>query len=177
MADHFDEDWQEVPPDEDECDEAAQNEEPFQGSSQEMTSLTSFHRVRRAAHTLQLAVNAGLREDEHAKELLELINSTANVFRRSSLWTERLKALCAKDSIPHAGTGWNSLVTALKRLTEHFVVVVRCPSPPVTLDRLGVRNARDHAYVAKRVSLNVYSSTDAKDEKCIPALPSLELRP
>ncbi|XP_049267220.1 uncharacterized protein LOC125756455 [Rhipicephalus sanguineus] len=32
MADHFDEDWQEVPPDEDECDEAAQNEEPFQGS-------------------------------------------------------------------------------------------------------------------------------------------------
>ncbi|KAL1443623.1 hypothetical protein MTO96_030240 [Rhipicephalus appendiculatus] len=117
MADHFNEDWQEVPADDDEYDKAAQYEEPFQGPSEEIT-MSSFHRVRCAAHTLQLTVNAGLREDERAKELLELINSTVNVFRRSSFWTERLKALCGKDLIPSAGTRWNSLVAALKRLTE-----------------------------------------------------------
>ncbi|KAL1444730.1 hypothetical protein MTO96_029612 [Rhipicephalus appendiculatus] len=118
MADHFDEDWQEVPADNDEYDEAAQDEDPFQGPSEEIT-MSSFHRVRCAAHTMiQLAVNAGLREDERAKELLELINSTVNVSRRSSFWTERLKALCGKDLIPPAGTRWNSLVEALKRLTE-----------------------------------------------------------
>ncbi|KAL3231816.1 hypothetical protein MRX96_023246 [Rhipicephalus microplus] len=67
MEDHFDGDWQEGPADEDECDEATQYGEPFEGSSEEMT-MTSFHRVRCAAHTLQLAVNAGLREDERANE-------------------------------------------------------------------------------------------------------------
>ncbi|KAH8020282.1 hypothetical protein HPB51_025802 [Rhipicephalus microplus] len=116
VEDPFDGDWQEVPTDEDECDEATQYEEP-EGSSEEMT-ITSFHRVRCAGRTLQLAVNAGLREDERPKEVLELINATVNVFRRSSFWTERLKALCGKDLIPPAGTRWNSLVAALKRLTE-----------------------------------------------------------
>ncbi|KAL3209477.1 hypothetical protein MRX96_009212 [Rhipicephalus microplus] len=43
MEDHFDGDWQEVPADEDECDEATQYEAPFEGSSEEMT-MTSFHR-------------------------------------------------------------------------------------------------------------------------------------
>lgn len=83
MEDHFDGDWQEVSADEDECDEATQYEEPFEGFSEELT-MTSFHRVRWAAHTLQLKVNARLREDKRAKEVLELINATLNLFRRSS---------------------------------------------------------------------------------------------
>ncbi|KAL1417916.1 hypothetical protein MTO96_026404 [Rhipicephalus appendiculatus] len=44
MADHFDRDWQQVPPNEEECDEAAQYEEHFQGSSEEIP-MTSFHRM------------------------------------------------------------------------------------------------------------------------------------
>ncbi|KAH7940386.1 hypothetical protein MRX96_017863 [Rhipicephalus microplus] len=42
MEDHFGGDWQDVPADEDECDEATQYEEPFEGSSEEM-KMNSFH--------------------------------------------------------------------------------------------------------------------------------------
>lgn len=77
-----------------------------------------FHKVRCAAHTLQLAVNAAVREDDKARALLATLNTTVNVFRRSCLWTERLKELCGKDLVPAAGTRWNSLVAALIRLTE-----------------------------------------------------------
>lgn len=94
--------------------DAAEEEEP----------ATLFHRVRCAAHTLQLAVNTAMREDDKAKSLLATLNTVVNVFRRSCLWTERLKELCGKELVPAAGTRWSSLVAALRRLTE--VSTVQC---------------------------------------------------
>ncbi|KAH7949047.1 hypothetical protein HPB49_004484 [Dermacentor silvarum] len=117
MTEPFGEEWLDRVPDEEGFDHSFQ-EEPPEPVSEEIASIASFYRVRCATHTLQLAVNAALRKDEGAKEILALINATVNVFRRSCYWTERLKVLCGKDLIPPAGTRWNSLVAALKRLTE-----------------------------------------------------------
>ncbi|XP_049519179.1 zinc finger BED domain-containing protein 4-like [Dermacentor silvarum] len=118
MTEHFGEEWLDRVPDEEGSESEHSFQEPPEPVGEEITSIASFHRVRCAAHTLQLAVNAALRKDEGAKEILALINATVNVFRRSCYWTERLKVLCGKDLIPPAGTRWNSLVAALKRLTE-----------------------------------------------------------
>lgn len=100
MTEHFGEEWLDRVPDGEGSESEHSFQEPPEPVGEEITSIASFHRVRCAAHTLQLAVNAALRKDEGAKEILALINATVNVFRRSCYWTERLKVLCGKDLIP-----------------------------------------------------------------------------
>ncbi|EEC19108.1 hypothetical protein IscW_ISCW015007 [Ixodes scapularis] len=82
------------------------------------TALNSCHRIRCAAHTLQLAVNGAIRGEQASKELLDVVNRVINMFRRSPLWTGRLKELCKRDLVPSTGTRWNSILAALKRLTQ-----------------------------------------------------------
>lgn len=82
------------------------------------TALNPCHRIRCAAHTLQLAVNGAIRGEQASKELLDVVNRVINMFRRSPLWTGRLKELCKKDLVPSTGTRWNSILAALKRLTQ-----------------------------------------------------------
>ncbi|KAM7306100.1 hypothetical protein ISCGN_015996 [Ixodes scapularis] len=81
-------------------------------------ALSPCHRIRCAAHTLQLAVNGALRKDQASKELLDIVNRVVNLFRRSPLWTGRLKEICSKDLVPATGTRWNSVLAALKRLIQ-----------------------------------------------------------
>ncbi|XP_042143397.1 zinc finger BED domain-containing protein 4-like [Ixodes scapularis] len=88
-------------------------------------ALSPCHRIRCAAHTLQLAVNGALRKDQASKELLDIVNRVVNLFRRSPLWTGRLKEICSKDLVPATGTRWNSVLAALKRLIQ------RCPQSAI----------------------------------------------
>ncbi|KAM7289612.1 zinc finger BED domain-containing protein 4-like [Ixodes scapularis] len=117
-------------------------------------ALCPCHRIRCAAHTLQLAVNGAIRNEEAAKELIDVVNRVINIFRRSSYWTGRLKDLCGKDLVPATGTRWNSILAALKRLTQtdvfdavelvvqehneaHRAKAVEAGPPTFTLSRLG----------------------------------------
>lgn len=119
MSSNFTDQWQHAAVDVEDCDGDPIDDSPlFAGATEESVQIPAFKRVRCAAHTLQLAVNSALRDDEAARKLLELINKTVNVFRRSCFWTERLREQCGKDLVPPSGTRWNSLVEALKRLTE-----------------------------------------------------------
>ncbi|KAM7289613.1 transcription initiation factor TFIID subunit 4 isoform X13 [Ixodes scapularis] len=92
-------------------------------------ALCPCHRIRCAAHTLQLAVNGAIRNEEAAKELIDVVNRVINIFRRSSYWTGRLKDLCGKDLVPATGTRWNSILAALKRLTQQVAGVTRPAMP------------------------------------------------
>ncbi|KAH9373068.1 hypothetical protein HPB48_010214 [Haemaphysalis longicornis] len=101
------------------CDEETTDENLlFAEDDEESGLIPAFKRVCCAAHTLQLAVNLALRHDESAQKLLEAINKTVNVFRRSCFWTEQQREQCGKNMVPPSGTRWNSLVEALKWLTE-----------------------------------------------------------
>ncbi|XP_064472395.1 uncharacterized protein LOC135386411 [Ornithodoros turicata] len=84
-------------------------------------ALNPSRRVRCAAHTLQLAVNGALREDDEVQQLLTVVNKVVNCFRRSHLLTAELKQRCGKDLVQPGGTRWNSILAALSRLTEEQV--------------------------------------------------------
>ncbi|EEC02755.1 conserved hypothetical protein, partial [Ixodes scapularis] len=84
-------------------------------------ALPACRRMRCTAHTLQLAVNDAIRDDKNVTELLKQLNSIINIFRRSPYWTSRLKELCGKDVVPATGTRWNSIISALNRLTQRDV--------------------------------------------------------
>lgn len=118
MTESFGDDWKERVPDQEDCEEHEANEPPPDDEPEDAVRLPSLKRIRCAAHTLQLAVNSALREDETALRLLTILNTTVNLFRRSCIWTEQLRDQCGKDLVPASGTRWNSLVAALKRLTE-----------------------------------------------------------
>lgn len=81
-------------------------------------ALPACRRMRCTAHTLQLAINDAIRDDKTVAELLKQLNSIINIFRRSPYWTSRLKDLCGKDVVPATGTRWNSIISALNRLTQ-----------------------------------------------------------
>ncbi|KAM7307910.1 hypothetical protein ISCGN_011546 [Ixodes scapularis] len=105
-------------------EEVSSEENPENCSSTEVDvseALQPCHRVRCCAHTLQLAVNDALRDDKTVSELLKLLNSIINLFRRSSYWTGRLKEVCKKDVVLASSTRWNSILAALNRLTQSDV--------------------------------------------------------
>lgn len=105
MGDTFMEHWTHTTPDpEDSEEESVHDTLAHATEEEEEETATLFHRVRCAAHTLQLAVNSAMGEDDKAQGLLATLNTVVNVFRRSCLWTERLKKLCGKDVVPAAGT-------------------------------------------------------------------------
>ncbi|XP_077536033.1 zinc finger BED domain-containing protein 4-like [Haemaphysalis longicornis] len=119
MAFNFTDKWPHASVDVEDCDEETTDENSlFVEDAEESVLIPAFKRVCCAAHTLQLAVHSALHQDESAQKRLETINKTVNVFRRSCFWTEQLREERSKDLVPPSGTRWNSLVEALKRLTE-----------------------------------------------------------
>lgn len=121
MSENFDDDWKERVADPEDCEEHEATDMEVDDKQEDTGQIPSFKRVRCAAHTLQLAVNSALRGDEAAQRLLTSVNAAVNVFRRSCFWSEQLRDQCGKDLVPASGTRWNSLVAALKRLTEPAV--------------------------------------------------------
>lgn len=99
-------------------DEAGDEIEVLASDVDVADAVVLSRRVRCAAHTLQLAVNAAIKADSDVSELLRTVSKVVNIFRRSPTMTSSLKENCGKDLVPIGGTRWNSIVAALQRLSQ-----------------------------------------------------------
>ncbi|KAL1444737.1 hypothetical protein MTO96_029619 [Rhipicephalus appendiculatus] len=103
MTGNFSDDWMHKSPDledgDEVCDEDCSENDPEETPDIEVATLPAFKKVSCAAHTLQLAVNSALRQDDKAQKLLSSINEVINLFRRSCYWTEPLREVCNKDIV------------------------------------------------------------------------------
>lgn len=80
--------------------------------------LDDIIRLRCLAHTLQLAINDAIKDDEEVSAIVKYLNSIIQTFRKSPLRSDHLMKFISKQLIPIGKTRWNSILFAAERLLE-----------------------------------------------------------
>ncbi|XP_021958627.1 zinc finger BED domain-containing protein 4 [Folsomia candida] len=85
--------------------------------------LKGVKRLRSLAHTVQLAINDAIKQDDQVKQIVRYMNSIIRIFRKSNLMSDELASKTKNQVVPIGQTRWNSILFAAERLLEEDVFI------------------------------------------------------